>query len=266
MSNDSLGDRMKLLYEDAYRIHLPGRMPVIIRVDGKAFHTYTRSCQKPVDQGLVDCMNETALALCENIQGVQLGYIQSDEISLLLINYKEINSQSWFQNNLQKMISVSAAIASTTFTVNSHKIWIPAVIDPGADPASPCDFNEPAIFDSRAFVLPKEEVCNYFIFRQQDATRNSVQMLARSLYSHRECENKNNSQLQKMIFQKGINWNDCSVPQKHGRCIVKVNYTHVGTNFLTGEQVSSERSKWQVDNNIPMFFENRKYIEELVYP
>ena len=257
MSNDSLGDRMKS-YENAYRITLPIRMPVIIRVDGKAFHTYTRNCKKPVDPGLVGCMNETAKALCENIQGAKLAYVQSDEISVLITNYDTINTQSWFDNSIQKMVSVSAAIASTTFTMNSPMIWgvegeyiLRQVI-------------KPAIFDSRVFVMPKEDVCNYFLWRQQDATRNSVQMLARTLYSHKQCENKNNSQLQEMIFQKGINWNDCPVPQKRGRCLTKINYQHTGVNPITGDVVSSERSKWEVDNNIPIFSEDRNYIQKFV--
>jgi tRNA(His) guanylyltransferase len=119
MSNDSLGDRMKS-YEDAYRTKLPIRMPVIMRIDGRAFHTYTTGCRRPVDKGLVDCMNDTAIALCEEVQGCKLAYVQSDEISLLLTNYETVDTQSWFENNLQKMVSISAAVASVTFTQNSY--------------------------------------------------------------------------------------------------------------------------------------------------
>jgi tRNA(His) 5'-end guanylyltransferase len=265
-TNDSLGDRMKS-YEDAYRVHLPIRLPVILRVDGKAFHSYTRSCKRPVDEGLVACMNDTAIALCKEVQGCRFAYVQSDEISLLLTNYQTVDTQSWFDNNLQKMVSISAAVASVTFTQNSYKIWAPKTwseVDPGADPASECDFNQPAYFDSRAFVLPKEDVTNYFIWRQQDATRNSVQMLARSLYSHKECTDKNNSELQEMIFQKGINWNDCPVPQKRGRCIVKKASPRTALNPKTGEYVTSESSKWVVDNNIPIFTVDRNYIDQYI--
>lgn len=263
MSNDSLGDRMKS-YEDSYRISLPIRMPVILRIDGKAFHTYTRGCKKPFDQGLADCMNDTAKALCENIQGAKLAYVQSDEISILVNNYETIDTQPWFDNNLQKMVSISAAVASTTFTVNSYKIWAPKKVDPGMDPMSACDYNEVAHFDSRAFIVPKEDVCNYFLWRQQDATRNSIQMLARSMYSHKECENQNTSQLQEMIFRKGINWNDSPVSQKRGRCLVKVNYEHIGTNPITGETFPGIRSEWRVDNNIPIFSQDRQFIEKFV--
>src|SRR5687767_7520825 len=107
MSKDSLGDRMKT-FEDSFRNYLPIRMPVIMRIDGKAFHSYTKGCKKPFDENLIDVMNETAMYLCKNIQGTQLAYVQSDEISLLLNNYQTIDTQSWFENNIQKMVSVSA--------------------------------------------------------------------------------------------------------------------------------------------------------------
>lgn len=267
MSNDRLGDRMKS-YEGAYRISLPSRLPLILRIDGKAFHTYTKRCKRPVDAGLVECMNETAIELCKKIQGAQIAYVQSDEISILLNNYKDLNTQSWFENNLQKMVSISASIASVTFSMNSFLIWGPktyAEIDPCRDPGSECDYNEPAYFDSRAFILPKEDVNNYFLWRQQDATRNSVQMLARSLYSHKECNNKNNSELQEMCFKKGINWNDCPSSQKRGRCIVKEKNIKQGTNPKTGEILVAERSEWVVDNEIPIFSKEPKFINKYVY-
>jgi tRNA(His) 5'-end guanylyltransferase len=256
MSKDNLGDRMKS-YEDAYRISLPSRLPVIIRVDGKAFHTYTKDCKRPLDQGLVDTMNKTAIQLCKNLQGCQIAYIQSDEISLLMNNYQDLDTQSWYDNNLQKMVSVSAAIASTTFTENSTLIW-------GYGALSGFPIIKAAYFDSRAFVLPKEEVVNYFLWRQQDATRNSIQMLARTLYSHKQCNNKNNSQLQEMTFQKGINWNDCPTSQKRGRCIVKAKTNKPATNKKTGAIITTERSEWVVDNEIPIFSQNRQYIEQYV--
>lgn len=260
MSNDSLGDRMKS-YEDAYRTNLPIRLPVILRIDGKAFHSYTKDCKKPIDQRLLDCMNETAKFLCKNIQGCQIAYVQSDEISLLLNNYTDINTQAWFDNTLQKMVSVSASMAGTIFTFNSWRIWMGGVAAPVG-----LESIKPAFFDSRAFVLPKEEVVNYFLWRQQDATRNSVQMLARTLYSHKQCENKDNSELQEMCWQKGINWNDCPTTQKRGRCIVKTKTVREGANPKTGEVFTAERSEWVVDNEIPIFSQDRKYIDQYVFP
>lgn len=250
MSKDSLGDRIKS-YEDAYRISLPSRLPIVLRIDGKAFHTYTKGCKRPVDESLVDCMNETAKYLCRNIQGCQIAYVQSDEISVLLNNYQSLSTQPWFENNIQKMVSISSGMASAVFTSQSGRIW--------------GGVNKLAFFDSRAFVLPKEDVCNYFLWRQQDATRNSVQMLARTLYSHKQLENKANAELQELCFQKGINWNDCPTPQKRGRCIIKTKTMKQGTNPKTGEVFTAERSEWTVDNDIPIFSQDRNYINQYVY-
>ena len=260
MSKDNLGDRMKSFYENAYRINLPQRMPIIIRLDGCHFHSYTAKCKKPVDYGLVECMNDAAIELCKTLQGCQLAYVQSDEISLLITNYQDINTQALFNNNLQKMVSVSASIASVTFTNNSYKIWGSIGV------REPIPTIKPAYFDSRAFILPKEEVTNYFIFRQQDATRNSVQMLARSLYSHKQLENKNNSQLQELCFQKGVNWNDCPTFQKRGRCVVKSKTMKEGVNPKTGEVFQAERSEWVIDNEIPIFSKDRMYFDNYAFP
>lgn len=228
MSFDNLGDRMKG-YEHASRITLPRRMPVIIRVDGKAFHMLTRICRKPFDARLMAAMDAVAIGLCQEVQGAQVAYVQSDEVSVLVHNYKRLNTDAWFDNGLQKMVSVAASIASTQFNRTF-------------------DHMAGAHFDARAFVLPEAEVCNYFVWRQQDASRNSIQMLARSLYSHRECENKNTSDLQEMCFRRGANWNDLPTSQRRGRCATPV--------FFDGV-----RSGWCVDSEIPIFTQDRAYIE-----
>lgn len=260
---DSLGDRIKG-YEDTFRHHLPMRMPVILRLDGKSFHSYTKGCKKPFDEKLISVMNQTAQKLCEVIQGVQLAYVQSDEISLLINNYQNLNTESWFGNNIQKMVSIASAIASVEFTNNSWQIWAPEKLSPESDPMSTCDFNESAYFDCRAFVLPKDEVVNYFAWRQQDNTRNSVQMLARSLYSHKECDNKNNSQLQEMCFQKGKNWNDCPTQFKRGRCLLKQQVMKKTWNPHEQKDVEVLRNVWTVDNEIPIFTQDFNYINKWV--
>lgn len=263
MSNDNLGDRMKS-YEDAYRASLPIRLPIILRIDGKAFHTYTKGCKRPVDPGLVKVMNSTAIELCKKIQGSQIAYVQSDEISILLTNYVTLDTQSWFDNNLQKMVSVSASIAGATFSLLSDQIWGNDKVEGGDGYPVYYPIRKPAYFDARGFVMPKEDVCNYFLWRQQDATRNSIQMLARTLYSHKQLENKANAELQELCFQKGINWNDCPTPQKRGRCIIKTKTMKQGTNPKTGEVFTAERSEWTVDNNIPIFSQDRDYINQYV--
>jgi tRNA(His) 5'-end guanylyltransferase len=223
---DSLGDRMKLC-ERAHDIALPARMPVILRVDGKAFHTWTRSMDKPFDLTLVDWMNETAIDLCGHVQGAQFAYVQSDEISILLHNYKRFASQAWLENRIQKVCSVSASIAAAKMTLLSGRL---------------------AHFDARAFVLSEAEVTNYFLWRQNDATRHSIQMLARSLYSHKQCENKDCNVLQELCFQKGHNWNDLPTHLRRGRCVVR-----------------DEQGRWVVDREIPIWKEaGRQYVERFL--
>lgn len=245
--SDALGDRMKQ-YEDAYRIYLPRRMPVIIRVDGRAFHTLTRGFQKPFDTFFHSIMLLTTKELCEAVEGVKMAYTQSDEISLLLTNDDDINTEPWFGNNLQKLVSLSASIATLAF----NKYYSEELYHDFEDNIEPyVDGIFKAQFDARAFVLPKEEVVNYFIWRQQDAVRNSIQMVAQSMYSHKELLNKNCNQLQEMIFQKGVNWNDYETRYKRGLCYVK---KPVQIGEIT-------RNKFVADLDIPIFIQNREYIE-----
>jgi tRNA(His) guanylyltransferase len=256
-----LAVRIKEFYEYAYRTFLPRRMPVILRVDGKAFHSYTRGMNRPFDERLEEVMNLVAIKLCKEIQGAQIAYVQSDEISILIHGYKKLNSESWFGNNVQKMTSVSAGIASAWFTYHSSRLTTVS-----EDIGNTQQFIEsklkPAVFDSRVFVLPESEVCNYFIWRQQDATRNSISMLAQSLYSHKELNGVTCNQMQELCFQKGHNWNDLPIIRKRGRCIRKfIRYTPVAGR-PEGNTVA--RSYWDVDYETPIFTENRNYIEDLL--
>lgn len=205
--HDDLGRRMKSQYEHRTRIFLPRRTYTVVRVDGKAFHTYTRSFSKPFDDDLIQTMDNTAKRLCENIQGAKFAYVQSDEISILLTDFEKITTDAWFDGNIQKIASISAAMATAYFNDEISKI---------------AGITNPALFDARVFTIPDPiEVENYFIWRQNDATRNSIQMVARAFYSHKECNNKNTSQLQDMIHDKGINWNDYPPSRKRGRIVIK---------------------------------------------
>jgi tRNA(His) guanylyltransferase len=229
VKGDSLGDRMKG-YEKACRTVLPRRMPVILRIDGKGFHGVTRGCDKPFDDHLMGLMNATAMRLCSEAQGAVFGFVQSDEISILLHNYRRLQSEAWFDNEVQKLVSVSAGIAAGFFS----REW-----------------TAPVAFDARAFVLPESEVCNYFIWRQQDATRNSVQMATRAVYSHREVDEKNTSEMQEMLHAKGINWNDYPVGCKRGRAIVRQTFEHEG----------ATRHRWIVEPP-PIFTADRGYVDQ----
>lgn len=237
---DKFGDRMKG-YENAYRIQLPKRMPVIIRIDGKAFHTYTRGMKKPFDEDLTMAMWETCKYLAANIMGCKIAYHQSDEISLLLTNYDKLTTESWFDNNLQKIASISASLATAKFN-DLMKVKYPE--------------KQLALFDARAWVLPHDEVCNYFLWRQQDATKNSISMVAQANFPHKQLQGLNGSQMQdKLMLEKGINWSDLETWKKRGACITKQYFDKNG----------ALRSKWDVDLETPIFSQDRNYIEQYVY-
>ena len=266
MRNDNLGDRMKT-YEDVTRTHLTRRTPVIIRIDGKAFHSFTKGFEKPFDSVLVEAMQQTMKYLCENIEGCVLGYTQSDEITLVLCDYKKLTSQAWFNNNIQKICSVSASMATMAFNLafrQNVKEWN---VDCYADMVATClsrskvqydkyvsKFDK-AIFDSRVFNIPKEEVNNCLLWRQQDATRNSIQSVAQANFSHKQLEGRNCNELQEMLWQeKGINWSDYPTHLKRGSCCVKSTYTLE----IDGKDV--QRSEWVIDNEIPIFSQNTWYV------
>lgn len=201
MAKDSIGNRMKNNYESRYKIKLTRRTPVIIRLDGKAFHTLTKKCEKPFDSSLSSSMLVTAHTLLSELQGAKCAYIQSDEISILLTDFDNLNTEAWFDYNIQKIVSVSAGIASAAFTSAWGSI---------------------GIFDSRAFNIPKEEVCNYFIWRQQDWKRNSIQMLSQAHYSHKQLHQKNTADMHEMLHKKGVNWADLDDKWKNGTLLLKI--------------------------------------------
>ena len=264
--NDELGNRMKTNYEKIPQTKLMRRTPVAIRIDGKAFHTFTRGFKKPFDDILIKSMQETMKYLCENIQGCVLGYTQSDEITLILQDYKTFETQAWFDYEVQKMCSVSASMTTMKFNkIFGREVgnFINKCFGKVNFPESFGKFTleeenllnayhkateKGAMFDSRCFNIPKEEVTNLLFWRQLDASRNSVQMVGRAYYSHKELHGKNNSQIQDMLMEKGINWNDFPIHQKRGSCCIKDKDGH-----------------WFVDNNIPIFKnEGREYIEKLI--
>ena len=209
MDKSSIADRMKNNYENRTRVLLPRRTNTIIRLDGKVFHTYTKNAQRPFDTGLMLAMQDTTKFLCKNIQGVRFAYTQSDEISLWLTDWADTKTDAWFDGNIQKITSVSASYATAYFN-SIYKNYVGS--------------KELAYFDSRVFTIPEiDEVFNYFIWRQQDATRNSIQMVGQSLYSQKELHGKSINQVQELIFQKGQNWNDRCAYEKRGSVVKRIN-------------------------------------------
>ena len=264
MVRDSLGIRMKEFYETVPKTKLIRRMPVAIRLDGKAFHTFTRGFQKPFDEVLGKAMRETMKYLCENIQGCVLGYTQSDEITLILIDYQTLDTCAWYDYEVQKMCSVSASMATMAFNKAFKKFIDEEILEYKCSLVPQCvetqleiaeyhntlqkALNKGAMFDSRVFNIPKEEACNLIYWRQLDATRNSIQMVGQANFSHNELQNKSCNDIQDMLFtQRGINWNDYPIHLKRGSCCIK------------------KDRDWVIDKEIPVFKnENRKYINDLI--
>ena len=261
--HDELGKRMKTYYEQIPQSKLMRRCPVCIRIDGKAFHSYTRGFQKPFDSNLVKTMQDTMKYLCENIQGCVCAYQQSDEITLILVDYKKLDSSAWFDYEVQKICSIAASMATMAFNkyfsdnvenlcFNTKEFMSNEEFD------KMFDIYESkvgkAMFDARCFNIPKEEVTNLIYWRQLDATRNSIQMVGRSKFSHKQLDNKSCSDIQNMLMNEyQINWNDIPTYLKRGSCCIK-------------DTTEDGRGNWKIDLDIPIFKgEGREYIDKLVY-
>ena len=281
--SDELGKRMKEFYEQVPKTRLVRRMPVAIRIDGKAFHSFTRGFNKPFDEVLIRTMQRTMKYLCENIQGCVLGYHQSDEITLILIDYKKLNSAAWFDYEVQKMCSIAASMATMAFNkffaeeATTFNYYIKR--DPVTEELDTEQYEQfvvyskalikGAMFDARCFNIPKEEVTNLIYWRQLDATRNSIQMVGQANFSHKELQNKSCNQIQDMLMvERGINWNDFPIYQKRGSCCIK---SEISTTFAVENEKgeiqtgSTERPHWFIDNDIPIFKgEDREYVDKLI--
>jgi tRNA(His) guanylyltransferase len=252
MDKTTIGDRMKR-YEVVTKSLVTPRTPLIIRVDGKAFHTFTKRLNEKVDptcsygpsQKMHNVMMNTTQAMCQQMQNVVLAYTQSDEISFVLRDWDTIQTQQWFGGNVQKMASVSASMAAVYFNF----FWAQEF---GENPDYVGDL---ALFDSRVFTLPKEEVTNYLLWRQQDATRNSINFIARLHFSHKELHGKNVSQVQEMLWSEhDCNWNDYATWKKRGSCVVK------------NPNPFDSSSAWVWDDEIPIFSKERDYVETRLDP
>lgn len=253
---DELGFRMKEYYENRAKTKLLRREPVAIRIDGRAFHTFTKGFKKPFDEILIESMQETMLYLCKNIQGCVLGYTQSDEITLILTDYKKLTSEAFFDYDVQKVCSITASMATMKFNqvfckkVDEYCSSKKGIIESSIlykDSLKQAAENG-AMFDARCFNIPKEEVTNLIYWRQHDASKNSVSMAARAYFSHNELQDKNTSEMQEMLFSKhGINWNNYLTECKRGSCCVK------------------QDGKWIIDKEIPIFKgEDREYVERFI--
>lgn len=268
MDRDSLGNRMKEFYENRSKTYLTRRTPVIIRLDGKAFHSFTKGFTKPFDKRLIETMQETTLELCKNIQGCVFGYTQSDEITLVLVDYKSLDTDAWFDYSVQKICSIAASMCTLYFNrifhnkvrefVNEHSVVVNNPQEYGEELCESISkliqkyqkaIEMGAMFDARAFNVPISEVTNACLWRQNDASRNSVSSLAQAYFSHKQLHKKNTSQMQDMLMETyGVNWNNFSTVEKRGTAIIK-----------------NDEGKWFIDEEMPILKgEGREYIESRI--
>ena len=281
--HDDLGVRMKTFYEQIPKTKLMRRCPVAIRIDGKAFHTFTRGFQKPFDEVLIKSMQETMKYLCENIQGCVLGYTQSDEITLILVGYKKLTSSAWFDYEVQKICSIAASMATMAFNKFFADNVEKEILSNSDKEGNVVDDNleiihinhvhsmrKGAMFDARCFNIPKEEVTNLVYWRQLDASRNSIQMVGQANFSHKELQNKSCNDIQDMLMaQKSINWNNLPTYQKRGSCCVRNKIVIESDGVMATAQLrdtSKSENEWIIDTDIPIFKgEGREYIDRLVF-
>lgn len=225
---DELGTRMKEYYEDALRITLPRRTYVVVRVDGRAFHFFTRELERPYSRRLAGALDHAALALCREMIGCRFAYGQSDEYSFLLTDFDSEDARLWFDGNVQKIVSVSASLFTAAFNQCFESL-------------------RPASFDARVMTIPQRcEVEKYFIWRQLDASANSLNMLASAHYSHDELLRKSTAEKHEMLHAKGLNW------------------AKEPADFKRGRVVRRSDKGWSIDPEIPVFTRDADYLGGLI--
>ena len=273
MDTSELAKRMKD-YESVPKTRLMKRCPVACRIDGKSHHSFTRGFKRPFDEVYIKSMQKTAKYLCENIQGVVLSYQQSDEITLILVDYKEFNTSPYFDYEVQKLCSVIASMATMAFNkffaeeTNEYRVRMKYDDDGYLDKDEYNQYvaynkaiNKGSMFDARVFNIPKEEVMNLLYWRQLDATRNSIQMVGQANFSHTQLHGKNCSDIQNMLMlEKGINWNDFPTHLKRGSCCIKKPFK-----INEGTDQETIRNKWVIDTEIPIFTQSKDYINNLIF-
>ena len=264
---DQLGTRMKT-YEKAGHSCFIKQVPVIIRIDGKAFHTYTRGMKKPFDERISEAMWETTKYLCATMAGCKVGYTQSDEITLMFINDENTKSNPIYNNNKTKLESISASKATVRFNQVMLQFLLEDMVKNGATPQDISDTlimqKEWAEFDSRAFAIPKHEAINNFIWRQQDAVKNSISMVAQANFSHKSLQGLNGIDMKKRLqHENNIEWDALPTWQQRGAVIMKTKKTRTAT--YNGNTFTVMRNVWEVDHETPIFTEMRDYIDQYVY-
>lgn len=248
----SLDTRMRD-YEKASKLYLTKRMPVVIRIDGRSFSKFTKNFEKPFDRLLSKAMQFTMKYLCENVQGCKFGYAQSDEISLILVDYDDIKKSAWYNYNVQKLCSVVSSMATMYFN-KIYRELTNTIYNNSVNKNSDQNYYElystkfdEATFDTRCFNVPENDICNYIIWRQRDAARNSVSSLGQKYFAQNYLNGKHSFDIINMLIDRyNVHWESFPNTYKYGSAC-----------FITNEG-------WVIDCNIPRITEDRQYVESRV--
>lgn len=261
MVKETLATKMKA-YEKEHSTYLQTGVPVLVRVDGNAFHSLTRHFERPFDKVFKTVMQKTAMYLFKKVHGCKLAYTQSDEISLLLIDYSSEKTEPWLNYRMEKVLSISAGKATMAFNKYLREEVDKLFAQDNISEEEIAQYMEyykkldSAVFDSRAFNLPKEEVNLYFRWRQEDAMNNSLQMLAQTMYSHKQLLGIKTEDLkQKLITEKEINWGDVDPQFRRGSVIVRPNLV----------KIKNVRNNPFIEEVTPLFSEDKDYVNRFVY-
>jgi tRNA(His) 5'-end guanylyltransferase len=246
MAHYSDFDKRMKRYEQVTDTYLMRRTPVICRLDGEHFRTYTKGMKKPFDDIFRKSMQDTMMALCKEIPGCVFGYTQSDEITLVLVDYQTLETEAWFDYRISKLIASTASKAARLF----NKFFVDnttQMADEETFKRYAKKFHK-ADFDSRVFNVPMWDVVNNVLWRQKDAAKNSVATVAQSLYSQKELNGIKSKDLKvKMLTEKGVDWDSLAPEYKWGTACRRVD------------------GKWSIDYEMPMLSDDRDYLEKLIH-
>ena len=280
MDTSDLAKRMKD-YEMRDRYFLQKRIPVAVRVDMRAGHTFTKGFERPFDKVFMKSMQETAKYMCENMGNAKFAYVQSDEITIILVDYDTLETDCLFNYRTDKLCSISASMATMAF----NKFFYKNVEEYSESVAVLQDFDiekkyleklekaieKGAMFDARVFNIPKEEVTNLIYWRQLDATRNSIQMVGQANFSHKQLQHKSCNEVKEMLLkEKGINWDELPTHLQRGSCYIRkpgpIQIITKEQEFGDPIELCRQIWKWEIDTEIPIFKgDGREYIEKLIY-
>ena len=244
MKKDDFGDRMKSLERRETEQTFMPLLPIVVRLDGRSFHSYTSGFDRPIDSDFRKAMVETTKVLVEETNAT-IGYTQSDEITLVLYS-SNLKSQIWFNGEKFKIVSCLASLCSVTFYKFMSQFKAGNL--PGKVPT----------FDCRAYNVPnKIEAANGVLWRELDCTKNAISMASRCYYSHAELNDKSGSEKQEMLFAKGVNFNDYPAYFKRGTFVQRKKTARK----FTADEIKLLPSKHQARTNPDLVVERTDVVE-----